>query len=509
MRRLVTRFGAAALAALAALWQADGPVHAQPYPTMASEPDPAAFVKRTDTGLTLLGNPMRFGGFDIDWLGLRRDGAAPPRRPTEYEMRDALRTVQALGGRVIRSRSLAGTVGCTLCLEPAQGHYNTEAFATLDLLLKMAGDMGLKVILPLAGGGADCNHDSEAAGDGGGSICTYVRWRGLAGPDAFFADPSIQATFLARVRTIVDHVNALTGVAYKDDPTILAWENCDACGAYADPGSVSSWVEAVGREIKSHDSHHLYENGAFAGRILPGGGHAVGADKFAPPSVDIVGDGTLPAGDSAFTRGALASVTAAVMKAGRVYVLDRVGWGPGLWKDEDGLQMFLTAVVRQRTLAGAVVDGLQGHADGGGYLPAPPSSVDGQWTALYFPGIQTADMSEADMQSRARALRRFEYNMADVTLIPAPLLPPNPEIVSVKHGHVVWRGAAGALDYSLERSADPSLPNSFVLVCDRCATDLSGGWQDPSMPAGPAWYRVIATNINGHKAKPSEPVKSQ
>jgi hypothetical protein len=469
---------------------------------MAGEPDPADFVKRVDTGLELLGTPLRFAGADIPWLGLRQEAGGALRRPTAYEVRDALVTVQALGGSVVRSVSLAGTAGCALCLEPSAGHFDDAAFAALDQTIKTAGNLGLRLILPLAGGSCVPGQTTP------GSICVYPGWHGSTDPHAFFTEPATRADFLARVRAILEHVNSLTGVAYRDDPAILAWENCDACAGDADPAAVGAWTEAVGQVIKEEDRFHLYENGAFAGRIRPGAAHEVAASAFAPPSVDIVGDTAFPAGDNYAIRKNLSAATDAVGKAGRVYVLDDFDWGQATWKTEDDLQVFLDEMARQRALAGALFGGLQGHADQGGYLPPPPAAP-GQAAALYFPGLATQATAKPDMESRARALRRFDYSMADVMLAPAYLLPPKPDIISVRHGHVLWRGAAGALDYTIERSPNPQLPGTWTVVCQECTNDGAGGWQDPEVPPGPAWYRIMPFNINGHKSPPSDPVQSQ
>jgi hypothetical protein len=471
---------------------------AQTYTTMASAPDPTDFVKHTDTGLTLLGTPWRFGGADIVWLGLRRDGSAPARRPTPYEVKDALLTVQAMGGAVVRSATLAGTAGCALCLEPSAGQFGTDAFAALDLALKTASNLGIKLILPLAGS-ADCASDPASA------VCAYAGWRGGGDAQRFFSDPAIRAAFVARVKTILDHVNALTGVAYHDDPTILAWENCDACGARFDAGVVAGWVEAVGQAIKAEDHFHLYENGAFAGRILPRAPHPVAAADFATPSVDIVGDRGLPPGDAFAIRTTLAEATSVVTGAGRAYVLDSFDWGPGSWKTQDSLQAFLDALSKRNALAGALAGGLQGHADTGGYLPPSPAMAGGAMP-FYFPGLSIPGIGRDDMEQRGRALRRFDYAMSDVWQAPAYLLTPPPEVIAAVGGRVSWRGAAGALDYTIERSSDPRLPQSWQTVCDECATDAGGPWQDPSPSKEPSWYRIMPFNINGHKAEPSEPL---
>ncbi len=493
-------------------WRAEpGPARAQPYPTMAAEPDPAAFVKRVDTNLTLLGTNLRFAGANIAWLGLRRDGDGPARRPTQYEVKDVVATVSAIGGSVIRATSAAGTAGCALCLEPAPRRFSPDAFAALDRLIKLAGDSGMKLILPLAGTGGPCDtragpgaEDAEAS-----SICAYGRWHGIADSRAFFTDPALRAEFLAHVAAVVTHVNALTGVAYRDDPAILAWENCDACGEGADPQAVADWVEVVGRVVKANDHHHLYEDGAFAGHILPDAPRAVAAAAFAPPSVDIVGDAALPTADHFGVRRILAAAVGAVSDANRVYVLDRFGWSPRLWPSEAAFEDFLEAMVRQRNFAGALLDGLQGHADQGGYLPPPPASEDGQFAAFAFPGMATQDVGLDEMKSRGRAIRRFEFAIVGVPYAPTYQQPPQPEIIAVRAHRVLFRGAAGALSYSIERSPDPSIPNSFTLVCERCIAGTSASWEDPSPPAGPAWYRVIPNNINDHAAPPSDPVENK
>jgi hypothetical protein len=482
----------------------------QQYPDMASEPDPAAFVKRADTGLTLLGDPLRFGGADIAWLGLRQDAGSAPRRPTAYEVRDVLQTVQALGGTVIRSASLASTAGCALCLEPEPGKFNQDAFAALDATLKAAGDLGIHVILPLAGPAADCGgHEAAAPGAAANdTFCAYLGWQGLKGRAAFFTDPSVRAAFLAHVHALLTHVNSLTGVAYRDDPTILAWENCTGCGEGSDPAAVASWTEAVGQAIKQDDRFHLYENGAFAGHILPQSARPVRAAEAAPPSVDIVGD-ILPAQPSeAATRAMLAAATGVVNGAGRVYMLDGFDCGPATFRTLADLETFLDAVVRNRRVAGALAMGLQAHADTGGYMPAPPASPEAG-TAVYFPGRTTADIAQDDMVTRMRALRRFEFAMTDILTAPAYLLTPKPEIISARHGKVLWRGAAGALDYTIERSPNPDQPNSWQVLCDRCVTDNQPDWQDPAPQPDQAWYRIMPFNINGHKALPSAPVADQ
>ena len=481
MRAVAVLAACLAVVLEAAAW----PARAQSYATLANQPDPRDFVARANTRLTQSGSPMRFAGYDIGWLGVRPDGTPPPSPPNAYEIADALSTVQALGGTVVRVQPVRPT---------------GEALAILDLVLKTARDMGLKVIVPLADSGGAC-------GTGGtGIICAILRRHRLDDARAFFTDAGVRADFLAGVALVIGHTNTLTGTAYHDDPTIMAWENCLACAAGAD-GDAASWVESLGHALKLADPRHLYESGAFAGRIEAQAPHAAPAAVFATPSVDIVGDDLATGPDPVAARVRLGGVAGAVAGTGKVYVLDSIGWTPAMWKTLDDVQGWGSAISRQRSLTGVVVGRLEAHAATGGFMPVPPAVPAQGVAGLYFPGIKTADMAQSEMQARGRALRHMGYTIADITVVPAYLLPPRPEIISAVHGHVLWRGAAGAAGYTIERSPDPSAPNTWSVVCDDCVTDMSGGWQDAAVPSGPVWYRIFPFNINGHKSGPSEAVE--
>ena len=481
--------------AIALVWAPAGS-RAQAYDTLAARPDPHDFMSRDETRLILLGNTVRFMGYDLGWLGLRVDG--PPVSLSAYELADATATARALGGTVVRARP----VGFVMAGTPARMQPDPAGLAELDLMIATARDMGLKLIVPLAGSGGDCAAmPAEAA-------CSLPRAHGATQAGAFFADAGVRRDFLAGVAAVLAHVNARTGAAYQDDPAIMAWENCLQCGGQADAGAVSAWVEEVGRAIKAADRNHLYENGAFGGHLEPSSGHAVAAGLFATPSVDIVGEVLDTTADPATARSRLTASSAAVADSGRVFVLDSTPWAPSVWKTVDDMNDWIFALSHDRGVSGLVAGRLVGHADGGGFLPPPPADPAHGVAALYFPGIPTRDMDADRMTERGRGLRRLAYAVADITDAPAYLLPPRPTIVSAAHAHIIWLGAAGAARYSIERSSDPTSPNTWQLVCDACTTDLGGGWQDPSPASPPAWYRIIPGNINGHRSVPSDPVQA-
>src|SRR5437763_11146965 len=179
------------------------------------------FVVRSGARLTLDGRPFRFGGANVEWLGLAGYGPLDPSGPhyaSHYEIDDALATARELGAIVVRSQTMGDSVGCELCLEPTPGRFNQTAFAEIDYALKSARAHGLRVIPTIVG------DDAQA----GGSGCVYLGWRGITVPncslnamDPFWTDPTVIAAVEQHIQALLDHVNVYTHVAYKNDPTIF------------------------------------------------------------------------------------------------------------------------------------------------------------------------------------------------------------------------------------------------------------------------------------------------
>src|SRR5277367_4219161 len=218
------------------------------------------FVERAGTKLTLRGRPFRYSGPNIEWLGL--EGYGPhdpmgPRFPSHFEIDDAFATAAEMGARVVRAQTMGDTVGCALCVEPEQGKFNEAAFQASDYALVAAKRNGIRIIITLVGDCATCSL---------GGIGQYLAWGGKQNPQDFFTDPALIAAYEKHIDAVLNHVNPLTGIRYKDDPTIMAWENCNMCGLIsmlsgggpAALAQVSAWSETIGAHIKQVDSRHLY-----------------------------------------------------------------------------------------------------------------------------------------------------------------------------------------------------------------------------------------------------------
>ncbi|MDX8493041.1 cellulase family glycosylhydrolase [Mesorhizobium sp. VK22B] len=76
----------------------------------------------------------------------------------------------------------------------------------------------------------------------------------------FFNDPRTKQDYRAWVRHVVQRVNPLTGLAYRDDPTIMAWELMNE--GNAKPQALRlAWTAEMSAYVKSLDPNHLVSSG--------------------------------------------------------------------------------------------------------------------------------------------------------------------------------------------------------------------------------------------------------
>ena len=463
-----------------------------PSPPSSAEPVPGSSWPDTRS---------RFGGANIEWLGLAGYGPADPEGPhyaSHYEIDDALATAEQMGADVVRSQTIGDSVGCSQCLEPALGQFNQAAFDETDYALAAARAHGIKIIATLIG---------DDAG-GGGSGCVYLRWRNIEVPNCslidmapFWSDPTVITDVEEHIKALLEHVNAYTHLAYKDDPTILGWDLLNG------GGSPHAWTREIVDYIRGLDPHHLILSG-------PGNADIPGVDAcvaFVYPHWQLPPASIKPG-------------LAVCRAAAKPFLAYEYGWDATNYPTQQALRTFLATLRDNPTIAGDAFWALQAHNDGHGWMPIPADSSDpttarngesGQWWALYYTGIQTMANTAADMAARAQIIRSHNYAMRG--LQPPPhAVPRAPTITSIDYGptsfvgrlgaRVYWEGTAGAARYTIQRAPDSTGP--WRTICSRCATDTDNGYVDSAPAAKTAWYRVIANNPDNRPGPPSRPVEA-
>ncbi len=469
-----------------------------------------SFIRKSGTHLVQDGTLYRYSGPNIEWLGLEGYGPhdpAGPRLPTEFEIDDAFATAAEMGARVVRAQTIGDTVGCSLCIEPELDKFNEAAFASSDIAIAEAAKKHMRLIIPLVGDCATC---------AGGGLGQYLAWNHKGSFQDFFTDYGVIGSYERHIDAVLNHRNAVTGIRYKDDPTIMAWENCNMCGIFSllshgDLSQVASWSETIGAHIKQVDAHHLYldTTGIFRNypKVLDNASTDIVTFEEYPHWDRLLGPGQPPT-----TAETLSHDAAAVTTHGKVFIINEFGWDRTNWTSSADLQRVLDTIIRDPNIMGDDFWALQAHLDNFGFQPIPADSQNaafapvgecGEWWALYYPGVKTLVMSAEDMAARAQQLRTHAYLISG-RQVPSHAVPPAPVITStVIGGLLAWRGAAGATRYSIERM-DASA-KEWHTICDKCATDTTDPWIDPKPVLFGAHYRVTAYNADDVASQASEP----
>jgi mannan endo-1,4-beta-mannosidase len=131
-----------------------------------------------------------------------------------------------------------------------------DGLQRLDYVLASARRHGIRLVIPLTNNWNDF-----------GGMDQYVRWAGGSYHDEFYTDPVIRGWYKDWISHVLNRVNTLTGVKYKDDPTVMTWElgnepRCLSAGAYprspnCTTQTLITWADEMTRHIKSIDHHHL------------------------------------------------------------------------------------------------------------------------------------------------------------------------------------------------------------------------------------------------------------
>lgn len=256
---------AAFLSVFAALLliQCNSPISMEEPPTgkPGPEPDPdeeeTEFIYADDTGTFIAdGESFRFAGTNAYYL--------PNYEKLDPDFVDrTLDVFQETGISVIRTWAFYDGFDCGYSqydpnesvIQTAPGEYNEEALQALDRLIAKGKERGIRFLMPFVNFWDDL-----------GGVCQYNTWAGAENPGSnmefFLNNPDIQKWFKDYISMLLNRENTVTGVAYKDEPAIFAWQIINEARNFgADPQILRNWYQEMAVFIKSIDKNHMVSTG--------------------------------------------------------------------------------------------------------------------------------------------------------------------------------------------------------------------------------------------------------
>ncbi len=422
---------------------------------------------------------LRFVSYDIPNLHYIEDyfpfkASSPWRLPTEFEIRDGLRAIKMDGGKVVRIYTLPvrrkGESKHIIRYIEGPGKFNEKAFRSLDKVLQIANEEGIRLIIPFVdnwwwwGGRAE-----------------YAAFRGKTADD-FWTDPQLISDFEKTIKFVLNRKNIYSGVLYKDDKAVLGWETGNELQAPL------SWQDTIAAFIKSIDHNHLVLEGTHA--------HVLTEKEVDNPNFDVLSTHCYSPINTAVQD---ILKNRELTKGKKPYFVGEFGYS-----NPKDVRTIVDTVI-DNDVSGIMIWSMRFHARSGGFYQHGE-----RYAGSYrFPGFPSGNYyHEEDVMN---FMRRSAYRIDG---LPEPLLPipEAPKLLRLKDVYdISWQGSTGAQYYSIQRKT--SGQDDWQIIADS-VSDADAVFRplfdDTTAALGDSYfYRVIAKNSSGSSEPSNEvgPVK--
>ena len=225
-------------------------------PTKAQAPSGATpfraiegFVTRDGSSLSLCGQPFQAFGSNLYYVQSYAVYEAGNLRTVADGLDDAVR----MSMPVMRIWAFNETPsGDDAVIRKTPNTYNEKGLVGLDTSIAEAKKRGIRVILVLTNYWKDY-----------GGLPQYATWAGAKSADDFYSNTTMQGYFKDYATMFANRTNTVTGIAYKDEPAILAWEIANElrCPSCKDSTALLDTIDSLSKFLKSLFPKHLIADG--------------------------------------------------------------------------------------------------------------------------------------------------------------------------------------------------------------------------------------------------------
>ena len=392
------------------------------------------------------------------------------RLPDQFEIDDAFKSINQLGGQVVRTyvvtvRRENDPPGTVKYVE-ASGKFNEEAFRTFDQVLASANKYGIRLIIPIVDNWKWM-----------GGRPQYAVFRGKDSK-VFYTDEQLKTDYKATVEYVLNRINTITGIAYREDKAILAWELGNEIW-----DAPIEWINEMAEFIKIIDKNHLVSDGRQY--------RLVHNEIVESPFIDILS--THHYEPNPYDMLAHIRETAEKVIGKKPYYIGEFGF-----ISTTGVENVLDFVIDQENIAGALIWSLRFHnRDGGFYWHSEPMG-GGLYKAYHWPGFQSGEIYD---EIHVLAMYRNKAFKIQKQPLPEIQVPASPKLLPINDlAHISWRGSAGAQSYDIQRLESEN-ENWQTIKRDISDADIAYGplFNDAFAEIGKSYfYRVIAKNYMGN-----------
>lgn len=385
-----------------------------------------------------------------------------------FEMEAYFKDMVQMGVTVIRTWGITVEDGSGEfeALVTGPHSYNEIAFRRIDKMLELCNKYNIRVILCLV-----------KENKFWGSTASFSK---LYGGGNYYEDPAVKEGFKHLLKTVATRKNYFTGIEYKDDKAILAWEFGNEV-----PNSKGAWIAEMADYLKNIDSNHLIADPRRANGVQQMKEIVDDVVKNCP-KIDIVKTRQYPNYRNSVTE------LWNECKGKRPMIIDE-------FQRLDGFKEVLDEICNTGTSGGLLWSlmkpqykgGIGGHALFHSY----------SWGGSRWPGFNSGEYFNE--RENLRLIREYGYKIREMEVPPLPAPANTPFLYENLRSNTValkWRCSPGARYYIVERAASLEGPwenisgdfdISYNLYFYPMFTDSS------AVPGKSYYYRVIGKNESG------------
>ncbi|KAI8806021.1 glycoside hydrolase superfamily [Cladochytrium replicatum] len=459
--------------------------------------------------------PFRFVSFNVpDLNGIidRAGGTWIP--PNKFETDDALLSIQQMQGLVIRIYCMG--FGAAPRHYQGVGVYGEEAFKSLDYVLMRAGQLGVRVIVPLI--------DMWNWGAGGmytfANIVTPGKYGSVkAAQQGFFTDRALINAFKDFLTYTINRVNTESGIRYGDDPAVFGWQTGNEMGGWeTDYGAgggflvPGAWTVEIAQHLKTTlKIKQLMMDGTLGGFQ----GAKWAAEALSSDLIDVISNHYY---GSSTVGGSGNDYVTSVERDGKTAARNKkslVVTEMGLVADPNVEYTYFSYIADAsrsftpgtQNVAGSLYWSLRFHARDGGFYTHTEDAAKGHYS-YHWPGSNTTatnvPANSYEFMGRMYAASTMAATGTAATKWPAP---GKPSVLSVSAAALVRIvGGVGAVRYEVQRKVGDAGQWTDVGAVDAMVVyDRVASVTDAAAAAGAVW-RVRGIGRGGDPGEWSDAV---